>query len=179
MKKYLSTCLILVFIFFSCGGNVSKNPEDIKNVKTDSIVATNVLDSIAMIANSIDSLRNRGALFHLDKYAIGKFKGIEVSVEKSSIESKSLTYINLRKDCGGEYYYSWEDARIYQKELPSLYSAINSIKDNLGRNVDHEELIAYTTKDLVTIKAECKDANKWKISAHSIPDKSMTITVVF
>lgn len=63
-------------------------------------------------------------------------------------------YTKKDADCGGEYYYSWEDAFIFQKELPSLYEAVNTIKSNLNRATDHNEKYAYTTKDNVVIFAE-------------------------
>ncbi len=78
-----------------------------------------------------------------------------------SVDSTNIAYINLRKDCGGEYYYSWEDAMIFDKELPSFYSAYSTIKNNLNRNVDHKEEYAYITKDDIALYASCEPNKSW------------------
>lgn len=165
MKKFLLPILFLCVVFLSCESNSSLEVKDnTPNNEIKEIAVMNGLDSIAKITSTIDSLKNRGFLFHLDNYEIGKFKGIVISVQKVAVESSTISYINLRKDCGGEYYYSWEDAHIYNKELPSFYSAIRTIKNNLERKVDHEEIIAYSTNDDITVRAECKNGSNWKIT---------------
>ncbi|WP_289713261.1 hypothetical protein [uncultured Muribaculum sp.] len=112
------------------------------------------MDSLAIALNRLDSIQSKGQLVHFDTWKIGNLKGVEVQAQKFSSENDSIVFITLRKDCGGEYYYSWEDAFIFQKELPSLYEAINTIKSNLNRETDHNEKYAYTTKDNVVVFAE-------------------------
>lgn len=151
--------IALVPALFSCGGN-SSNGENSSN-DNDSISSTQEADSLAALIQTLDSISNSGSLVHYDIYKIGKLKGIEISVQKVAVDTTNISYINLRKDCGGEYYYSWEDAMIFSKELPSLYSAISTIKSNLGRTVDHEERYAYVTKDNIALLASCESGNNW------------------
>lgn len=112
------------------------------------------MDSLALVLSRLDSIQSKGQLVHFDTWKIGNIKGVEVQAQKFSSENDSIVFITLRKDCGGEYYYSWEDAFIFQKELPSLYDAVNIIKTNLNRETDHNEKYAYTTKDNVMVFAE-------------------------
>lgn len=160
MRKILYLLLIaIVPVLFSCGGNstASKNSSN----DNDSISSTQEADSLTTLIQTLDSISNSGSLVHYDIYKIGKLKGIEVSVQKVAVDTTQISYINLRKDCGGEYYYSWEDAMIFLKELPSLYSAISTIKSNLERTVDHEERYAYVTKDNIALLASCESGSTW------------------
>lgn len=143
----------------SCSGNPSDMSESI--AENDSIVKRQEADSLSTLIHTLDSINNSGALVHYDIYKIGKLKGIDVSVQKVSVDTTNISYINLRKDCGGEYYYSWEDAMIFEKELPSFYSAISTIKDNIGRNVNHEERYAYVTKDNIALLTSCESGSNW------------------
>lgn len=143
----------------SCSGNPSDMSESI--AENDSIVKRQEADSLSTLIHTLDSINNSGALVHYDIYKIGKLKGIDVSVQKVSVDTTNISYINLRKDCGGEYYYSWEDAMIFAKELPSFYSAISTIKDNIGRNVNHEERYAYVTKDNIALLTSCESGSNW------------------
>lgn len=146
MKQILYFIFIAIaFSFFSCGGNSSIPEKDA--TANDSIINEQEADSLVALIQTLDSINNSGSLVHYDIYKVGKLKGIEISVQKVTVDSTQVSYINLRKDCGGEYYYSWEDAMIFPKELPALYSAISTITDNLNRTVDHEEKFAYLTKD--------------------------------
>lgn len=100
----------------------------------------------------MDSIQSNGQFVHFDTWEIGNLKGVGVQQQKLSNENDSIVFIILRKDCGGEYYYSWEDAFIFQRELPSLYEAVNTIKSNLDRKTDHNESMSiYSTKDKVWV----------------------------
>lgn len=160
MKKILYFFFIAIALsIYSCGGNSSGSAKDAG--ANDSIINEQEADSLATLIQTLDSISNSGSLVHYDIYKIGKLKGIEISVQKVAVDTTQISYINLRKDCGGEYYYSWEDAMIFSKELPSLYSAISTIKDNLSRNVDHEERYAYVTKDDIALLASCESGSNW------------------
>lgn len=161
MKKLLFICLMSFSLaFFSCNEKFSSQ-EDVAT--QDSIAAQQENDSIAALIHKLDSINNSGSLIHMDIYKIGKLRGIEFSVQKVQIDSTSIAFINLRKDCGGEYYYSWEDAMIFSKELSAFYTATSTIKDNVSRTVDHEERYAYVTKDRISIASICESSNNWKI----------------
>lgn len=160
MKKILYFFFIAIALsLYSCGGNSSGSAKD--EGANDSIINEQEADSLATLIQTLDSISNSGSLVHYDIYKIGKLKGIEISVQKVAVDTTQISYINLRKDCGGEYYYSWEDAMIFSKELPSLYSAISTIKHNLSRAVDHEERYAYVTKDDIALLASCESGSNW------------------
>lgn len=159
MKKLIYFLLISIPILcFSCGGTQANN----HSIETNDIVPTEEqVDSLATLLQALDSLTNSGDLVHFDIYQIGKIKGIEVSVQKVSVDTTNIAYINLRKDCGGEYYYSWEDAMIFSKELPAFYSATSKIKENLNRTVDHEERYVYVTKDNIALYSSAEPNKSW------------------
>lgn len=148
MRKVIAMMLLLstILMFAACNGGAKG--------KNDSISSEELVDSVALALSRLDSIQAKGQLVHIDTWKIGNFKSIEVQAQKYSIENDSIVIITLRKDCGGEYYYSWEDAFIFPKELPSLYEAVNTIKNNLKRETDHRERYAYLTKDDVAILAE-------------------------
>ncbi len=153
MKKIFPTLTVaLLALSTACGGGSKSNDSAIS--ANDSIANDTAVDSLAIALNRLDSIQSKGQLVHFDTWKIGNLKGVEVQAQKFSSENDSIVFITLRKDCGGEYYYSWEDAFIFQKELPSLYEAINTIKSNLNRETDHNEKYAYTTKDNVVVFAE-------------------------
>lgn len=145
------TITVLIFSTACSGGQKSSDGEKLAN---DSIVNDTAVDSLALVLSRLDSIQSKGQLVHFDTWKIGNIKGVEVQAQKFSSDNDSIVFITLRKDCGGEYYYSWEDAFIFQKELPSLYDAVNIIKTNLNRETDHNEKYAYTTKDNVMVFAE-------------------------
>ena len=149
---------LFVVTMFSCNSQGTSQNNEAKE-STDSV--SNKTDSISALIQTLDSINNSGQLIHSDTYNIGKLKGIEISVKKVSVDSTNIAYINLRKDCGGEYYYSWEDAMIFDKELPSFYFAYSTIKNNLNRNVDHKEEYAYITKDDIALYASCEPNKSW------------------
>lgn len=153
MKNILLILTVaLLGLTAACGGGTSAT--DKNNAETDSIANDTAVDSLAIALSRLDSIQSKGQLVHFDTYKIGNLKSVEVQAQKFSSENDSIVFITLRKDCGGEYYYSWEDAFIFQKELPSLYEAISTIKSNLNKTTDHNEKYAYTTKDNVVILAE-------------------------
>lgn len=153
MNRVFPILIALLFVLTTaCGGGNST--VDTNNAETDSIANDTAVDSLTLVLNRLDSIQSKGQLVHFDTYKIGNLKSVEVQAQKFSSENDSIVFITLRKDCGGEYYYSWEDAFIFQKELPSLYEAITTIKSNLNRTTDHNEKYAYTTKDNVVIFAE-------------------------
>lgn len=145
------TITLLTLSTACSGGSKGNGNTDALN---DSIANDTAVDSLAIALSRLDSIKSKGKLVHFDTWKIGNLKGVEVQAQKFSSENDSIVFIILRKDCGGEYYYSWEDAFIFQKELPSLYEAINTIKSNLNRETDHNEKYAYTTKDNVVVFAE-------------------------
>lgn len=153
MKKIIPILTVaLLALSTACGGGSKGNDSTIS--ANDSIANDTAVDSLAIALNRLDSIQSKGQLVHFDTWKIGNLKGVEVQAQKFSSENDSIVFITLRKDCGGEYYYSWEEAFIFQKELPSLYEAINTIKSNLNRETDHNEKYAYTTKDNVVVYAE-------------------------
>lgn len=122
------------------------------------------VDSLAIQLHRIDSLFNSGKLLHMDIYKLEKLKSIEFSVQSISVEGDSFEYINLRKDCGGEYYYNFVDARILVDEVKYLLKAIDTIKSNLQRETNHEERYAYITKDDIRLFATNDGGgSKWKV----------------
>lgn len=153
MKKIIPILTVaLLALSTACSGGSKGN--DSATSANDSIANDTAVDSLAIALSRLDSIQSKGQLVHFDTWKIGNLKGVEVQAQKFSSENDSIVFITLRKDCGGEYYYSWEDAFIFQKELPSLYEAINTIKSNLNRETDHNEKYAYTTKDNVMVYAE-------------------------
>lgn len=145
-----------VFGFAACKGENKPAQETVVEEQA-------TVDSLAIALHEVDSILNSGQLAHLDVYEIGKIKNISISVQKASAGDWSTSWINLRKDCGGEYYYSWEDARLLYDECPYFIKAINTILSNREREVDHEERYAYMTKDDIRVFAYAKSGNAWTI----------------
>lgn len=152
MKKLIAIVMMslpMLVMLTGCNGTSKES-----NPTNDSIQVEQLVDSVALALSRLDSIQEQGKLVHFDTWKIGSLKGVEVQAQKFSSDNDSIVFITLRKDCGGEYYYSWEDAFIYPKELPSLYEAVNTIKSSLNRTTDHNEKYAYFTKDNVAILAE-------------------------
>lgn len=119
MKKILIIVTIAVLaLSTACGGG--QTGSDGEKSANDSIANDTAVDSLALALSRLDSIQSEGQLVHFDTWKIGNLKSIEIQAQKFSSENDSIVFITLRKDCGGEYYYSWEDAFIFQKELPSL-----------------------------------------------------------
>ena len=162
MKKIIPILTVaLLALSTACGGGSKGNYSATEN---DSIANDTAVDSLAIALSRLDSIQSKGQLVHFDTWKIGNLKGVEIQAQKFSSENDSIVFITLRKDCGGEYYYSWEDAFIFQKELPSLYEAINTIKSNLNRETDHNEKYVYSTKDNVMVYAENPGKGNLKLS---------------
>lgn len=130
MKKIVPILTVALFALSTACCGWSKG-NDSTTSANDSIANDTAVDSLAIALSRLDSIQSKGQLVHFDTWKIGNLKGVEIQAQKFSSENDSIVFITLRKDCGGEYYYSWEDAFIFQKELPSLYEAINTIKSNL------------------------------------------------
>lgn len=158
MKKRVTISSLFVALLFltSCGNN--NQPQNQSND-----VHETAIDSLAVALHEVDSILNSGQLAHLDVYEIGKIKNVSVSVQKATAGDWTTTWINFRKDCGGEYYYSWEDARLLYEECQYFIGAINTIHSNRERVVDHEERYAYMTKDDIRIFAYAKSGNAWTV----------------
>ena len=140
----------------SCGKNNKTTPQ----TEESKVEAT--VDSLAVALHEIDSLLNCGTLIHLDVYEIGKLKTVSVAVHKLTVADRSYSYMNFRKDCGGEYYYSWEDAMLLNEECKYFLNALNTVMQNNKRAVDHEERYAYSTKDDIAIYATSeKSGSNW------------------
>lgn len=160
-----SSCgtMILIVAFLSVFGLVGCNGGH--KAPKEPVAATEQVnvDSLAVALHEVDSILNSGQLAHLDVYEIGKIKNVSVSVQKATAGDWATIWINLRKDCGGEYYYSWEDARLLYDECQYFINAINTIHSNRERVVDHEERYAYMTKDDIRIFAYAKSGNAWTV----------------
>lgn len=115
---------------------------------------TEDVDSLAIQLHRLDSIYNSGSLLHMEMYKLAKLKSIEISVYSIGSGEDTFEYINLRKDCGGTYYYDWEDARILVSEVKNLINAVDEIKANLHRETDHEERYAYLTEDDIRLLAK-------------------------
>lgn len=168
MKKvFLILSLVPILVFCSCSKNDTPSPQN------DEIITETTADSLAIALHEIDSMLNCGTLIHSDIYAIGKLKSVEIFVHKLSVADIKYTYINFRKDCGGEYYYSWENAILLSDECKYLLSAIDTIIQNSNREVDHEEMYTYTTKDDITLASKSENkGTKWTIKLSVDKNKS-------
>lgn len=147
--------VVTATVMVACGGS----PDSGKNIIGEE--NTSQVDSLSVALHEIDSILNSGQLAHLDIYEIGQLKGIHISVQKLTADDVSTAWINFRKDCGGEYYYSWEDAILLKAEVPYLLQAINTMVDNKDREVDHEERYAYITKDNIRLVSRAKQGKNW------------------
>lgn len=161
MKRFvtLSAALFFLIVWLSSCTNSAVAPAPSSE---DSVGA---VDSLTLQLHKLDSLYNSGNLVHLDIYKIGRIKSISITVQSVDVQDSGLQYINLRKDCGNDYYYSWEDARILPSEIPYLLNAIQTVKQNAKRETDHEERYAYITKDDIRIFSTNSGGNaKWNIA---------------
>ena len=161
-KNYFGTVFIFILATLSVFGLAACKGEN-KPTQETVVEEQAAVDSLAIALHEVDSILNSGQLAHLDVYEIGKIKNISISVQKASAGDWSTSWINLRKDCGGEYYYSWEDARLLYDECPYFIKAINTILSNREREVDHEERYAYMTKDDIRVFAYARSGNAWTI----------------
>lgn len=126
--------------------------------------STSLIDSLEVSLHQIDSLFNSGQMAHIDIYYMGKLKTIAISVQKIKVGDDSISFINFRKDCGNEYYYSWEDSKLLVEECEYFNEAINTIIEQKNREVDHEERYAYITKDNMRIfSVNSNNGKGWKV----------------
>jgi hypothetical protein len=72
----------------------------------------------------------------------------------------------LRKDCGGDYYFDWENASLLADEVKYFVSAIDTISANLDRTVQNEERYVYITKDDIRLFSsnETPGGGRWSTS---------------
>ena len=147
-----------MMLLASCGNKNNQEQTQSDNAEQAAV------DSLAIALHEIDSIMNGGQLVHLDIYEIGKLKTVSVSVQKLTAGDGSSVWINFRKDCGGEYYYSWEDAHLLNEECSYFMDAINTILANKDRTVDHEERYAYVTKDDIRVMASASEGKPWTMS---------------
>lgn len=148
--------LITITIPFisACSGNTEKADD------SDSIL----VDSLVAYFQRIDSLKNNGQLFHIDVYEIGKLGSIYFDVYKISSGNESAQYINLKKDCGGQYVYDWEDAILIKEEIKYLMAAIDTLVNNFSRKCTHEERYIYITKDDIRLFSTSWENRDWTAS---------------
>lgn len=157
---FFSVLLLLAIV--SCT-NTNSTDQPITNTIPEEQKEEVKIDSLALALHELDSIMNSGQLVHLDVYELGKLKSISVSVQKITSKDQSLAYINFRKDCGGQYYYSWEDAKLLGNECNYFIDAMNVIIENKNREVDHEERYAYVTKDDLRLLSSATKGNNWQI----------------
>jgi len=155
--RILVVAILSVFGLGACNGGAKAPQGPIATTEQVNV------DSLAVALHEVDSIQNSGQLTHLDVYEIGKIKNVSVSVQKATAGESVTTWINFRKDCGGDYYYSWEDARLLYGECQYFTNAINTIQSNRERAVDHEERYAYITKDDIRIFSHAKSGNVWTV----------------
>ncbi len=146
------TC-VCIALLSACGND--KEPE-INGTK-------NTIDSLKTEVHKIDSILFCGKLAHLDIYDIGEIKTVAISVQKVTTDNESLSVVNFRKDCGGQYFYSWEDARMLESECQYFINAIKTIRSNIKSSVEHGEQYAYVTIDDIRILAYATKGKPWKV----------------
>lgn len=157
MKKLIYFLAVLILMCFSCesGNKSSESSESQDSTQIDTLLAA---------FKKIDSLKNNGQLFHLDIFEIGKLGSIYFDVYKVTCGDESAQYINLKKDCGGQYYYDWEDAILVQGEIKYLLSAVDTVLSNFDRPCNHEERYIYITKDDIRLFSSAWENRKWSAS---------------
>lgn len=177
MKSLLFTFMTLFATFLFGCQNSSQSLSTNSEAQSDSVAVAQ--DSLDIYLKQLDSISSKGTMVHYDIYKIGKLKGIFFEVHKVKFDETVLCYINLRKDCGNEYYYKWENAFIFQPELSSFYEAITSLKSELNRMVDHEEKYVYKLKDDVALGMSAEPSKKWSIKLSidiSVPNSSVNLS---
>ena len=144
----------------SCGNSATQALE------TESEKDSVQTDTLAVYMHKLDSINNSGELRHLNVYKLGKMKSIEFEVISIESQSDTVEYINLRKDCGGEYYYDWENALLLSEEVKYFVTAIDTISANFERPVANEERYVYVTRDDIRLYSENenKSGGKWSAS---------------
>ena len=155
MKRIFVVLALIIPMMISCGGNTESSKKS-----KDSIV----VDSLLAYMKKIDSLRNNGQLFHVDIYELGKLGSIYFDVYNVSSGGESAQYLNLKKDCGGQYIYDWEDAILIKGEIKYLMAAVDTVLANFDRVCNHEERYVYVTKDDIRLFSTAWEERKWTAS---------------
>lgn len=134
--------------------------------KTDKADASDSIqvDSLVAYFQKIDSLKNNGQLFHIDVYEIGKLGTVFFDVYNITSGNESAQYLNLKKDCGGQYVYDWEDAILIKGEIKYLMTAIDTLVNNFNRKCTHEERYIYLTKDDIRLFSTSWENHDWTAS---------------
>ena len=136
------------------------------------------VDTLLAYLQKIDSLRNNGHLFHIDVYEIGKLKSVYFDVYNITSKGESAQYLNLKKDCGGQYYYDWEDAVLLQGEIKYFLAAADTIIANFDRPANHEERYIYVTNDDIRLFSSAWENRKWSANLSvDYKKKDATITL--
>lgn len=161
MKNLYLMFLSLAIVFSACNSGDNSSKKGKKDSQEKGVVETTV-DSLMLQKHRIDSLASCGVLMHKDNYSLGKLKSVTFSVCSVQYGTDTLNYINLKKDCGNEYYYSWENAELLYEECDAFVKAIDKVKENLKRSVDHEEEYFYATKDDIALVAN-NTGSKWDV----------------
>lgn len=135
--------IFLSILVSACSNNADNKSVDLNNNPESSSKSA---DTLQIALNRADSIVNCGELFHLETFEIGKIKNIFISVEKMTTKKDTICYVNIKKDCGNEYYYSWENKIILREEIKYYIEAIKEMQNNINRNVTHVERFGYSTK---------------------------------
>lgn len=155
MKKvFLFVVFTLTLCFMACGNHSEKAAEKAAPDSTK-------IDTLALVMQRLDSINNSGLLRHMDVYEIGKIKTIAIQTIRLSSQNDTVDYINLRKDCGGEYYYNWVNSTLFYDEVKYLTNSIDVILANIDREPSHEERYFYITKDNIRVFASNKGGKEW------------------
>ena len=154
---------MLPMAFCSCGG---QNGENLSTNEGETTNDTLLCDSLSMYMQRLDSINNySGSLLHLNIYKIGKLKSLEFEVFSVESEGVSVEYLNIKKDCGDEYYYDWENAKLLAEEIKYFNIAIDTILANIDRPVSNEERYVYLSKDDIRlISVNENKGGKWTTS---------------
>ena len=143
-------------MFISCGSGS-------ENTETKEPIDTIKVDSLMAYFNMIDSLSHKGQLCHIDVYEIGKLGSIYFDVYNLSSDKTSAQYLNLKKDCGGSYYYDWESSKLIREEIKYFLNAIDTVMANMERTCDHEERYIYVTNDNIRLYSLGKEGKPWSV----------------
>ncbi|MBQ6378517.1 MAG: hypothetical protein IJJ56_06950 [Prevotella sp.] len=159
MKKNIFLFVAITIICYSCGNS------SVSTAAMSEVADSAQTDTLAMYMQKLDSINNSGKLRHLNIYKLGKMKSIEFQVVSIESESDTVEYINLRKDCGGEYYYDWENASLLAEEVKFFVTAIDTIAANFDKTVANEERYVYITRDDIRLFSANETAGSGKWSA--------------
>ena len=168
-KSSNSGCMLIFIVILAISIFISACSKDTSNKpakeKAKSESTTRPVDTLQMALNKADSIINSGELVHLETFEIGKIKNIFINVEKVTTKNDMFSHINIKKDCGNDYYYSWENKIILKEEIKYYIDALNEMQKNIERTVTHEERYSYNTKSGLTTLLYNENNNKgWKFA---------------